>query len=381
MTCSTFPDFSLASSQSIRGINNFNNFLLLENSQGKKKVIIPNQKILVGKTGALTNTVCLEKDHSKIPKEESKFFSYNLNKNHKLQSSHSANNLFLSYILLQEKEYLSAQKYFKRYISQAKKYSPIENSLFLRIQELHASNKDPSPEACTVYLNAMIAKFKNISLYSEEPLKIEKEELTSLYKEYIHYLDSMDYLEEAQVGKTSIYQTPFILSKDEEILILQTFHQANAYSARFLAREQFLECTASSSRVQAKILGEEEEVFHINDLKEILKLFEKLILEEKTNAQSFNPDSCPLLRPGETFHKHFILFYRHIQSAPPSSAINIKQILKLMSNDHTADQNLRYFLEDLIDDPQKYPPPELLFSTEENKKLWKDKTLIFYRRK
>ena len=339
-------DFFLADNQSIRGMKGFYNYLVLENSKGVKKVIIPNQKIPEAKDieGALSSSIVLSQNPETM---EPRYFSFDVDKQGRLRTSKVEENLFMTYLLLGKKDYDAAATYLRDYIAASKSYSPLAESLFLRLQELHTGNKDGHPKASAVYLCAIAAFFKNRDAFShKEDKDIETKMLNGLTEEYLRYL-------------TVAQQTTSVALLPEEELLLIRYMQKEP---RILARKKQLEANTAldlnaieyANPVKKEQIDQSSASLNLTSAG-ILKVFCELSVYKY--KEPFDLLNYSFLRPGNKVDMHFTLFYQWAKQGTEDQKAFLKDALRLMRYDDTVNHNLRYYLQAVLEQPDDFPAP------------------------
>lgn len=204
--------FYIAERQYVKALGSFKNYLVLENDKGQKKVVIPLKKLDIKETGGLTTEIFLQKDFPKNYKFPP-FLEYTINANGELESSHEMANLGLAYIYAGQRRYKEAQQLLRVKSRKNKRFCKSELEMLTWIHFLFKSIGENDPKSNTVYLTMCALRWKNISVYDNEPANFNVHDRRNFYNElkkcYEKYLSLQEYMGD------------LLLTQQEELVIVK----------------------------------------------------------------------------------------------------------------------------------------------------------------
>lgn len=186
LNCNKFKGFHLATKQSVRRLPHFNNYLVLENEAGHKKIVIPNY-IPADRPKQSLNP-CFHLDfHLEADQKGESYFSYDVDtKTKQIYSKQIAANLFLATIYFGTQRYEEAYRFIEKYCKKATRYTEKERNLLLQMIKLVEKNSDHDPAALALRIKLALIYLEN----EGEPQILEKEERINKYKEVVNILNT-----------------------------------------------------------------------------------------------------------------------------------------------------------------------------------------------
>jgi hypothetical protein len=133
-------------------MDTFPHFLVIENDEGVKKLLVPKK--------SMSSTIA-----AKSQMQTRKLLVYDIDEQFQPMSSNRENNLYLAYLSIVNKNYLKGLQLLRKYGNDIKKYSPEESMIFAMIKTTFEASKDHSPPACAVQLCAIAHVLKHIRLF------------------------------------------------------------------------------------------------------------------------------------------------------------------------------------------------------------------------
>ncbi len=365
--CNEFPGYYIALHQSIRELTGFSEYLVLENGKGQKQVIIPNQEITVLKKGSLTANFALKKEYPPPQqKTERSYFSYGLDSlTGRIASQDPSSNMFLGMLFLAQKSYERAQGCFRQSARTVDEFSVQEKQLFNQLKQLYKNSSDGAPKASAAYLAAQGIYFQNLTEFGAETVYRRSgrdASMEELKNEYLNYLTLED------------HAATLKLRPEEEIALLNNLC---AYSAdeRLANRLAMLKDPLRANEVPTRVRTSGWQSEYTTDLTDSLSDSEKAIRRAIASPMpDFAIEKYSFFRPGTDFSKHFRLFYTWAQVPDHPQKPLLRQILSLLKQYTNADANLRLFLLNVLNEPEKFPSFEKFFGEDEEEdfNLWEE---------
>jgi hypothetical protein len=358
--CLQMPGFQISANQKLKGLPTFQSALVMENSKGDRKVLIPRLKIKTEKKGALTTTFNLQRSEKD---EVEPHLPFDMDAKKGIHSSHREQQLFLAYLYLGKKEYGHFQEILTKSYSKAIPYTKQEQELLEWMLELHKDNKDADPKASAIYLMvlAQLLKIPNYQIPDDSALS------KSLCHDYNTYSTLFD------------HTTTFKLTREEELSIipkLMSLAQRHDVGFKFMQIASMRLAILKSESLQdyATVMfpsldHEEEDIdysLNQNDFENILTKIENADTAEKTNIL--------ITRPGKTLVQHLLLFYKMAKERHPSLTL----ILAFAARDEHVNKSALSLLKTVWKDPASFPDDKT-FKTildTNDRRLFREKFLI-----
>lgn len=237
--CEQFPGYVVKPQERIKGLGVYSHYLMIENQDGDKKVLLPSQDFFSTK-GQKKNQETLEPLHfinAELALEHrglQKYYAFDLKKDGTLSTLSRHANLFLAKVLTVVQEYERAVFYLKKYGDKLTNYTLEEKQLLQGISSagLFTGDKDGNGIALRTY--ASYLRLRN----TEKEEEVQKEDIEN----YLDYL--------AHYGNA----TALKLQSPEELFLLRTVLQ-KVKSPALISRLKQLDPVAAS---QMKFPAEDE---------------------------------------------------------------------------------------------------------------------------
>ncbi len=339
--CEKVHGYHLSPNQYIEGLDNLEGYLVLENEKGKKRVLIPHEKIIASNN--LSRPVTLKETKFSGQKE---FFSYQINKRGRLHSSSIEGRVHLATIYLaQRSEHTieKAQEILIRRVSPLKAYSLKELQALQELILTKEKSRDSSVETLTTRLRSAALIVKNGQQYPEAkdksyPAVIEKiknivtEDLEAYYKVV------------SNIGITG-------LSEEEESLLLDCFKTAlSSLSLQKLA-------AIKNGISESFFLGKVRSIPDFSDSKLLFPMVSKLSQYEQRELTEDLLDTLdPFSKLGKKFPSYFTAYYQAAKSANPTLREELYRRFKFSSiYEKSINQIFATLLLNVCRNPDSYP--------------------------
>lgn len=207
-----FPGFHLAEKQYVPALKDFRHFLLLENTKGEQKVLIPNQKFEkeVDEKGEKTSSLEPSRSHPdrslntpSITKQTA--LVYSIDQAGQLIPETDEGRIHLSMVYLWKMDYANALRYLKGTGSSLRLLTTQEQQALTNLIDLNKANGDQDPRSTAIRLHAVLLLIKDKQMRAREGEEMGLPNFTSIYSEYLNQLSNIPQ------GKLAI---------DEELVIL-----------------------------------------------------------------------------------------------------------------------------------------------------------------
>lgn len=225
--------FYLAQDQLLPMLNKVPGYLILENSQKQRQVLIPRASF----KPVTSLTSSLERSDEEMPQTGNlPYYTFQLNaKGTRLTSSSLEAKLYLAYLHLLQRNYQRADKILRKLISQLSPYSEKEIELLTLLSTSSVLTRDRDPRSCAIRLKAQSLLLQNRNHYHPLlHLDISIQDLTLYIK---------------QPPLSPHYR----LSEEEELALLEAAPSLNTICSRhlnFLKGESRLSTTPRKSKLE-----------------------------------------------------------------------------------------------------------------------------------
>lgn len=302
--CDKFNGFHLAAKQSIQGLPNFNNYLVLENDAGHKKILIPNFTPALRPKQSLNP--CLHLDfHLESDQKGESYFSYDIDpKTNQPHSKQIAANLFLATIFFGTQRYEEAYRFIEKHCKKTAAYTEKERHLLLQAITLVEKNSDHDPAALALRIKLALIYLEN----EGESQTLGKEERGGAYKKVVDVLAVESRKYNNQLNNV---EGLHLTSHDEEKI------------------SSYIELSRSLSQGNGR--GGKGTDNDSRPLNTKVKLIYSDILNEAFNS----PEGQQTLftRPGDKFVKDFAKNYKIAKTGTPEEKRNLSNSLRFVVKD------------------------------------------------
>jgi len=328
------PGFKLSLNQTVKGLDGFQEGLVVENEKGIRQVLIPRLAVKAIKNGALSRSYEFVPN---TPLNPNTFVVFPIEPKAGISVKTREQKLILANIHLARKDYLKAQKMLLQSYSKAVAYQPEEAEILLWAFETPSTIQDADPHAGAVALWALLLLIKNDSkmLTMEHLDKINA--YLSIYQDRSQWSDLHFSVEDELILLKFIKNIPDKIKRDNFHLIdhrLAHLTNASVENALFSI---------------AAIIPEKKDA-SIEIPEQSSKFREWALKIDKKRHQKQNEDAL-ITKPGENFvHSVFNGLYADIFKSVPEARLKIA-FAKL---DPTADPFFVDLMETIAQSPQQF---------------------------
>lgn len=361
--CDQIPGYSLAKDQPVSMLGGYKYFIVLENADKQKKVLLPQWNYMNAFEPEVFEALVFPTYNYNDPEATERYFVYDLNSAGALTTKALEANLYLFQALTSAQEYRSAANYLKQYGRKISLYNAVETNILLQIVTQAKSTADFDGNACALRTYAGFLLLKNGSNYRVK----NKGALIATANAYSMYLQRFRNATEIR------------LDKNEEIFLLTTFLQdEETFNSLFLLRLRELDPISAN---EIEIREDKDKCYHHKNEREIGSVVPRFEWEMWGNCErKLNydfPDTKDILitRIHTYIHKNFWRYYHLALKGSEEQKHWLRHAityLQVSSNEH---YNLWGTLFGYIfDHPDRFvmPPVESnrLINNEENGKLY-----------
>jgi hypothetical protein len=186
--CREFKGFFLSKDQAIAQLGSFKHHLVIENAQGQKKVLIPQQDFVSKgiNSEVLDAEFGINRELESSNRNPQRYIAYDLSDKGTLASRSLEANLYLVQVFTAIQEYATAAQYLKQYGLKLSAYSPREAHILSEIcgQRNATHDYDGNAHALRAYAGYLLLK----NGFSHR--QVHKESLGHTYENYSDYLDA-----------------------------------------------------------------------------------------------------------------------------------------------------------------------------------------------
>lgn len=189
LVCEQFPDYTLNSSVPVPELGVHRNFLLLEDSKGHRKVLMPRQQLKAAdEKEVLIPRYEVDRQLARGSRSPQAYFTFDISAEGKLVSRARLANLYLAHVLTAAQQYPQAVYYLKKFGEKLTAYTAAEAEALCGICRTSQITGDISGNGVALQLYADFLLIKNSSSHHHEVEKSDKEALRRHYDLYIsHY--------------------------------------------------------------------------------------------------------------------------------------------------------------------------------------------------
>lgn len=372
------PGFYLSKNQSLPILSRFFGYLVFENEEGERHILIPNKGIQEGigleKRSYSEQLKFLEKPETVEP------YFYRINERGKPVSGFLKNNLYLALLYIEKRDFNNAQKILFKMATKPTGYSKEEMDLLLRIVKGELDEKTlflNDPKVITLRLKAFSLLLNNQNKPGSISLRKDDEKLNKLLSKY-----TSNYL-------TQLYHIPpmYTLNYDEEIALLVHWeninkgesnesilihHRLNALKELSASINMGMvpsgqkkvpsEQTEVQSEQKAEVQSEQKAISEKSDISwsSTLNLNDTIddkILDKYTEV--VNP-------PTDFLAKNFLSLYKIAQSKDKSNKERLSRLMAWVNSPENS-VKLAEIIEGVLRNPAKFPSFSELRKKFENK--------------
>lgn len=169
--CEQFPGYTIANNQTVAQLGTYSHFLVLQNEEGKKKVLLPCHDFSPSnKKEIFEARFDINEELEKGNFSPQRFFAYDFNED-RLSSRSLEANLYLVQALLAVQEYEAAAYYLKQHGNKISMYSARETQMLIQISNQKAATGDCDANACAIRAYAGYLLLKNDANYHQRHLR------------------------------------------------------------------------------------------------------------------------------------------------------------------------------------------------------------------
>lgn len=285
LMCQNFEGYHLVD-RPIKSLGTFRNYLVIENDEGKTKVLIPSHAFKEPRAKeVLESTYEFDRNLSSLDRQD--FYLFDLVEG-ELRADNREGHVYLATLFQINQEYTKCQNKLREFQSQLTPFSELETKNLQQIVETKKITGDQSPLAIANSLKAAIILLKN-QLFYKKNFEFVAAEVEEVYARYLKKLK--------KVG------APFRLSSSEEMFLLKLIDPLPG--SEFWLRMDSLRGHETPPVSMAMTSGLSETSTH--HLSSLMKLRLSLYDEESFQAFKKNLDSTLITRT--KLLDNFIHFY------------------------------------------------------------------------
>jgi hypothetical protein len=248
LECDQIPGYFLKSNKRIGFLGSLKNYLVLENAEGKQKVLIPHQKYETDfKKEVLEPAYIINREVAFGQEKQQTYITYDVSKigeKEVLASQSKKDCLYLAQVLTLNQEYVKAAGILRKYGEKLTPYTKDEAEILAALMDLRTVTGDGDGNALSLFVYAGYLLLKNGCSHNKQFYKIEYLETT-----YRSYLDK------------HANATVLKLTTKEEIFLLRDLLSNGEKNEIFLSRlrelspEQALRWEAHDKKEKAEVYG------------------------------------------------------------------------------------------------------------------------------
>ncbi|NGX41816.1 MAG: hypothetical protein K940chlam7_00090 [Chlamydiae bacterium] len=350
MFCQQLEGYFLSAEQYVPTLGSYSNYLVLENQQGKKKVLLPQQSLKSDEKKKESLLPLFQVDRKTATEDNVKFSTlvYDVDDNGSLLAMGREANLYLASILTAVHEYDEAAKYMKKFGVKLTPYSTGELEALLTIVNIPEITGDGSGDGLALQLDAAYIILKNRTDHNL-PIGSDLECLILLtYDKYLtHYHNA----------------TALKLKKEEELFLLKHFLR-QVFDVKLFIRAKELDPEYAKGYVkpEREVIKEKTET-----APKFATLLSNATLPSKVKKRDLiNFNHVLISRINFSLQKSPVAFYDLVKHASPQEKKWLKDAFIL--GKHDPDSHWSALFETILENPNEFPE---LPSYKVKKKWWK----------
>lgn len=206
--CREITGFYIASSQYVKGLGKFDNFLVLKNEAGMAKVVIPQRYLLNFTKGGIHTHPVLSAISTNTNSKYPPYFEYVVNKDGSLHALNDNGMLHLAYIFMGLRKYEETQKLIRQCAAKLKRFKSNDTDYLDLFEKLESDIKDNHPKSLSVYLSLVSLYIRSSQLHGTKNTSLIGKKL-DIEKTYFKYVQRQEFMSDT------------LLTFDEELSIVK----------------------------------------------------------------------------------------------------------------------------------------------------------------
>lgn len=183
-----FPGYVLRPEQRISALGIYKEYLVLENAEGKRKILLPHLKLMRDTIDSLKPSYAFSLEYMNDRSNTLRFLDFDIDDNGNPVANTLEGRLWLAQILTLVHKYPKAAKILRSQGEKVTPYTKNESDVLDRIIALNDFNGDNSGDGIGIRLYAVYLKIKNKQITNS----LEKEDLSELASHYLAYLSHLN---------------------------------------------------------------------------------------------------------------------------------------------------------------------------------------------
>jgi hypothetical protein len=231
--CKQFPGYHLNLAKEVPGLGVHLHYIVLENSKGECKVLLPVQKLLKPqKLEVLLPRYDIERNLERGNQKVHAYFTYHLGKKGALSHKSREANLYLAQVMATAQQYNKAVACLKKHGEKLSLYSPAEKSTLECITKIADVTGDKSGNGIAIRLFAFYLLMKNGVVNHQE---FSEREIEAVRKEYNLYLNHYGNATAVKLTRAQeIFLLKALLQQEYDAVHYLRLHELDTPSARKL---------------------------------------------------------------------------------------------------------------------------------------------------
>lgn len=160
-----YPNFKLSANQKVKGLLGFHGGLVIENSRGERRLLLPRMRMIPKTTGALTRNFAYNVETKR------NCLMYPIHSKEGIVADTREKQLLMAQLHLARKDYTKAHQFLLKSYSKAVGYSEEEKEILYWVFETSKTLKDGDPRSKAIALQTLILLLKDNPNYLKERLK------------------------------------------------------------------------------------------------------------------------------------------------------------------------------------------------------------------
>lgn len=336
LMCEQFPNFALNTTDPVKKLGIHHHYILLEDANKQRKLILPNQKLDAPKEKeVLLPNYELNRDLKIEESVPQQYYVFDVQKNGKLFSKSREANLYLAEMLTAAQEYKKAAHYLKKFGNKLSAYTSQENEILKNLGSMDQFTGDKSGDGTALQLYADYLRFKNtLSHHKELPDK----EIGILKDHYNRYITQHNNV------------TVFKLEPSEETLLLKTFLSRDFDVLHFLRLKELDPIAAQKLEIPYEKSKNFKQTNPLDSLELFYIDFESLYLKGREKPHLL------LTRTSEDIGTNFYYYYKIAKNGSSEEKQRLKSSLIFAQTALDERKNsLRYVIAAVLENPNEFP--------------------------